>query len=120
MTMKIYLMLFFVLMVGLLHGCSNRVPDYTGRWEQVDQEDHHLKRILIITKEDDQYKVVDQFYNTVAHRVTYDESSDGVIDGQQLLSGTNTLTNVMEMTKDQQSLTLYSHDNSIIKFKKSS
>ena len=118
--MKIYLIPFLLIMTGLIQACSNHVPDYTGTWEEINQENQNIKRILTITKQDSNYHVVDQLYNMQVNQITYDESSQGIIDGQQLLSGTNTLTNIIEIGKDQQSLIMYAYDNSIIKFKKAS
>lgn len=110
----------FFLLIGLgfvLLACSAPPPDFSGEWEQNDTE-HTIKRVLTITKDGEQYHILDEVKDVTSGEVSYDEKSNGVIDGQQLLTGTNTLTNVLSLDAQNLELTMKTHDDSILVFKK--
>lgn len=108
---------FFVTGLALLIlGCSNP-PDFSGEWEQTNSSET-VKRFLTITPNGDKYHILDEIKDTESGEVSYDEKSNGVLDGDELLTGTNSLTNVLSFNEKTQELTMKTHDQSTLVFKK--
>lgn len=96
-------------------GCNSNAPDFSGQWEQIDN-DQITKRILTITPQGDLYQIVDELKDTSTDEVSYDEKSTGKVDGHELLTGTNTLTNVLNIDPESQQLIMKTYDETTLKF----
>lgn len=114
--MKFIKILVISIVTTLMIACS-QPPDYTGEWEQTNGEEP-IKRFLTITQSGEKYHILDELKDSQSGEVTYDEKSNGVLDGKELLTGTNLLTNVLSFNERTQELTMQTHDESTLVFKK--
>lgn len=60
--------------------------------------------------------VLDEIKDTSTGEVSYDEKSTGRVDGSELLTGTNTLTNILHIDTASQQLVMKTHDETTLKF----
>ena len=107
--------IFVLFFCFILIACNSTAPDFTGQWEQVN-DGNLVKRTLTITSDGNRYQIIDELKDTSTGEVTYDEKSIGTLDGDSLLTGTNTLTNVLKLEKESKQLVMDTYDETTLRF----